>query len=240
MAVKVLEQGNIYFFYRPKKAEPHPESVEDIQRLFLVLQPKSGPTRLIIVGRKELPEMKSRKERFWGFVDKIADAPAKIGSELDPAGDGQAARPAGEGVYQLVSHEGRHTHLVYGLELPKTPGEVQDELRIKDEASYILSVKNPDQPSPPGTGLQPEGKADYPAEIMERFGSRKFISAEPELLDYDGAEILFVGATEHVKEELGQEPPRQDESVETAEIFRELKLERKRHPVEPLLKGRWQ
>lgn len=34
-------------------------------------------------------------------------------------------------------------HLSYELELPESPGEVQDALKIRRKASYVLSVKYP-------------------------------------------------------------------------------------------------
>src|SRR5437773_3560380 len=54
-----------------------------------------------------------------------------------------AAAPAGEGKYSIVKHDG-HTELAYLLELPEIPGPTQREFEIKKEASYIISVKNPD------------------------------------------------------------------------------------------------
>ncbi len=54
-----------------------------------------------------------------------------------------AAAPAGEGKYSIVKHDG-HTELAYLLELPEVPGPTQKEFEIKKEASYIISVKNPE------------------------------------------------------------------------------------------------
>lgn len=82
-----------------------------------------------------------------------------------------AARPAGEGVYAIVRHDS-HTHLAYSLELPRKPGKVQRDLRIDDEASYILTVKNPEKPAPGGAGLKGSRKAGYPEDLMEKFGGR--------------------------------------------------------------------
>lgn len=39
-------------------------------------------------------------------------------------------------------------HLSYRLELPEKPGQVQADLRIAPEASYALSVKNPEKGGP--------------------------------------------------------------------------------------------
>lgn len=45
------------------------------------------------------------------------------------------------GVYAIVDHGGRSTHLVYRLETPAEPGEVQEELQIAKEASFVMSIK---------------------------------------------------------------------------------------------------
>ena len=53
------------------------------------------------------------------------------------------AEPAGEGKYSIVKHD-NHTELAYILELPEIPGPTEKEFEIKKEASYIISVKNPE------------------------------------------------------------------------------------------------
>jgi hypothetical protein len=40
--VKVLEEGHLFFFYRPKVEQESPESIDDIQRLMLVMRPLGG------------------------------------------------------------------------------------------------------------------------------------------------------------------------------------------------------
>ena len=45
------------------------------------------------------------------------------------------------GVYEIVNRDGRKTSFAYRLEIPQEPGEVQDELQIKKEASFTLSMK---------------------------------------------------------------------------------------------------
>jgi hypothetical protein len=150
-----------------------------------------------------------------------------------------AARPAGEGVYAIVEH-GDHTHLAYVLELPDLPGEVQKSLNIGEKASYIISVKNPEQPSPEGLGLDESQQADFPKKLQERFRGRRFIKvAPPDFLNYQGAELLLIGAPGDTFEDLGIELEDEDESESTAEIFDDLHLEKSRHPTEPLLKGEW-
>jgi hypothetical protein len=38
--VNVLEEGNIYFMYRPRVNEGDVQSIKDVQRFYLVLSPK--------------------------------------------------------------------------------------------------------------------------------------------------------------------------------------------------------
>ena len=37
---EVLEQGDIYFFYRPKKAAEEVKGIEDVRRFFMVTAPE--------------------------------------------------------------------------------------------------------------------------------------------------------------------------------------------------------
>lgn len=117
-------------------------------------------------------------------------------------------RPVGEGVYAICEH-GEHTHLVYVLELPEELGDVQHEFNIEKEGSYILSVKNPEQPSSWGSWESTKHKPEYPSELKSvfeskrGFGTTKFHPANPtKLLDYSGGQILLIGAKEDIVEEL--------------------------------------
>lgn len=246
---EVLEKGDIFFFYIPKVEKEEVRGEEDIQRFYIVLSPdKKKVYRLIAVGQKAMPEAGNGGQRNWGFVSKIGHKPEEVEDELDKRvyetktrgeRERQAGRPAGEGRYEIVRH-GDHTHLAYSLELPKKPAEVQRELNIEDEASYILSVKNPEKPSPPQAGLKGAQKADFPKRLMDVFRGRRFANADPpDLLDYEGAEIMLIGAKESPEEELGIKIDTENETESSAEIFRDLKLERDQHKTEPLFKGRW-
>jgi hypothetical protein len=44
------------------------------------------------------------------------------------------------GVYSIVDH-GSETRLVYKLEIPSEPGDVQEEFKISEMGNYIISVK---------------------------------------------------------------------------------------------------
>lgn len=257
----VLERGNIYFFYRPRvespeehdrhveAGEPDAEGLEDIQRFYMVLSPHGKKRyRLFLIGQKKLPEVRNGGQKYWAFVDKVSKAATGVEDELDSftyptKTRGKrylpAARPAGEGVYAIARHDD-HTHLAYALELPEKPGAVQRELNIEDEASYVFSIKNPEKPSPPGAGLGKDRQAEYPKRLKERFRDRRFIEADPpDFLDYEGTTCLLIGADEDVSEELGIELEPQKETIERAEIFNDLRVEKSEHPLEPLFEGKW-
>ncbi|HKI02553.1 MAG TPA: hypothetical protein VKK31_11275 [Thermoanaerobaculia bacterium] len=244
--VEILERGNIYFFYRPAVGEEAPKGLVDVQRFHFVLSPEGRELfRMITVGKKRLPESDDAEQRFWGFVEKVGQSSEEMVEELqrgqmrDGFGTRRSARPAGEGVYALARH-GNHTHLLYALELPAEPDEVQRELHIEKQGSYLLSVKNPQAGSPPSVGLDEERKAEFPEELQESFGSRRFIAlGTPEFLDYEGAELLLMGSDEGPAEDLDIDLKPECESEETANLFQELDIDRERHPVEPLLTGKW-
>lgn len=223
--------------------------MRDVRRFYVVLSPEGRKQyRTLIVGAKQLPEIKDGGDRNWAFVDMVTDDPQEIkkafehttyetktrGERLEPA-----ARPAGEGVYALARH-GDHTHLLYDLELPDQPGDPQHDLNIEEEGSYIISVRNPEAPAPPSARLQGHRRSEFPEALKERFGRRKFLPVDPpEYLDYEGAEILLIGAAEDFSEELGLELDAEDESERTAEIFQDLRLRKSEHPLEPLFQGKW-
>jgi hypothetical protein len=247
---EVLERGNIYFVYRPKVEHTTAAGLEDVQRLFMVLSPLGKARhRLLVVGRKKLPDITDAHERNWAFVQKVASQPEEIEDEFDrmtysTATRGERhlspARPAGEGVYAIVRHDD-HTHVVFALELPEQPGEVQEALNIPSEGSYVITVKNPDVGAPASAGLPHEARPDLPQSLHERFQGRRFIPVDPpDFLDREGTELVLIGADEDVFEELGVRLDPQHETIETAELFNDLRMERDAHPLKPLFEGRWQ
>lgn len=255
---EVLEAGDISFFYVPRvrgvaplggsggSEQESPSGLDDVQSFALVLmvrQPRRY--RLIRVGRKRLPEIDGT-ERLWGYVEAVGDDPAVVtdrfgaedyetktrGTRHQPA-----ARPAGEGVYALVSRDG-DTRLAYELELPEQPGPVQRQLNIAPEARFVLSVRNPDTDPPPRGPSAPMPGPDFPPELRERFGDRRWIAADPpELLDYPGAEVLLIGAREDPGDTAALDPD--EETARTADVFTRLRLDRSEHPTAPLLDGEW-
>jgi hypothetical protein len=246
----VTEHGDIFFCYRPRVDVQQAHGPDDVQRFFAILKPVKKPSfRRIILGRKRLPAVEDH-ERTWGFVDLVTANAEELEDELDPytyetktrgTRVEPAARPAGEGVYAVVDHDG-HTHIAYALELPEMPGPVQAELGIRLRASMIVTVRNPDAPRPQDrpSGLPPTRRPTYPDELREKFGSHQFIALDPpDFLDYPGTELVLIGAGEDVTRELGIALPTRRETRRSADVFTELGMEPDVHPVEPLLTGEW-
>lgn len=147
-----------------------------------------------------------------------------------------AARPVGEGKYQLLRH-GNHTELAHVLELPAETGPAQQELGIPRQAGYIVAVKNPEVSIPGFTA--PGTSPEYSSSLKAKFGHRRWIDADdPALLDQKNTQILLLGAhAAGVQEELGVEIEVEDETVHTAEVCQELRLSCEREAVRPLLTG---
>ena len=250
---KVIEQGDIFFFYRPKVGREEVSDIDDVQRFYMVTAPegeKDSKYRLFILGRKQLPEIiegkSTSEERNWALNTLTADNPEDIRKELlaaeyetETRGKRRmaAASPAGEGKYSIVKHD-NHTELAYVLELPEVPGPTQGEFEIKKEASYIVSVKNPDIQIP-GFKAFEKRKPQYPENIKKEFGDRRWINIEdPKLLNYENTQVLLIGARKKdIEQELGINLNEEKETENTAELFKELKVRRGQVPLKPLLKG---
>jgi hypothetical protein len=245
--IETVEEGDIFFLYRPKVNEDEPSDADDMQRFFVVLRPRGGKTvRLMVAGRKHLPDV-SGHERVWGYVDLVAAEGQEIEKALreetyDTKTRGEqtapAARPAGEGVYAIVLEDGR-MHLAYALELPERPGKVQRAFNIAPKAAFALSVKNPEKGQPKNAGLSEDRKADYPDRLQAVFRDRRFATEDVRLLDHEGAEFLLVGARRDPQTAYGVSLAAEDEAgdPDRADIFTKLRMAKSRHPVEPLLSG---
>ena len=258
---EILEQGNIYFLYRPKvrparddegedkgeNEEVAAEDIEDVQNFYIVLKPQGGRFRLINVGRKRLPDIEEH-ERLWGFVEKVADSGKEIeeglrretyetktrGGRVSPA-----ARPAGEGVYALV-RDGSRTFLAWALELPKKPGPVQKAFNIPEQASLAISIANPEKRGGPRTAqLGDEQQAHYPKSLQKEFHGRRFATEDPRLLDYEGAQVIFIGARHDPEEAYHIDLQPEKESEGSADLIKQLRFAKSRHPIEPLFRGEW-
>ncbi len=253
--VHMLERGELYFLYRPRVETPGAEEPVQglgmVQRFHLVLHPQSGRTfRLLTIGHKELPSVESpTRQPFWGLVDRVTSHAEEMRNELSGGryetktrGEREQpeTRPAGEGVYAIVKH-GDHTHLAYELELPRHPQKVQEIFHIEEEAGYILSIKNPEHGTDPRFAhLAEQRKPQYPPDLRQRLQGHSFVPADPPtFLDYEGTQFLLISATEDVQKELGIELDAEQESLESADLFSDLKLARSERTVEPLIQGEW-
>jgi hypothetical protein len=261
-----LEQGDIYFFYRPKKDAEQVKSIEDIRRFFIVTaaeqrqqeqQQENISTqlyRLFVIGKKSLPEIRKSEarasERYWARVGGIFTDPNELTKELfsDEFTKGDAARPVGEGKYAIVKHQ-NHAELAYILEMPKEPGEAQRELGIEKEASYIVSVINPKKSAAsavPEGGSYPstEEIPMYPEELLKEFNdSDIFVSLtrDTRFIDYQNAQILLIGAREGrdvIKHDIGIEISDEEETQQSADIFTKLKVRKDQVPIKPLIEGK--
>jgi len=249
--VEVLEEGDIFFLYRPRVETDEVRSREDVQRFYMILAPEKPKRkfRLFVLGRKKLPEITPdthpSERRNWALLTLVADKSEALRQELlaveyptETRGERRVgkATPVGEGKYQLLRH-GDHTELAYVLELPKEPGQAQEEFEVKAEASYVVAVKNPEV-SIPGFPPPKEPPA-YPAALKGKFGDRRWIDVDdPALLDYPHTQLLLLGAhAKGVEEELGIRINEEEASLRTADIFRRLKLWYEREAVTPLLTG---
>ena len=79
----VLERGTASFLYRPKVETEDVRSLEDVQRLYVVLAPEgSGPLRRVELGRKALPPPGWAGRRHgWAFVDAVTDRVAELAED---------------------------------------------------------------------------------------------------------------------------------------------------------------
>lgn len=250
---KILEHGDIFFFYRPKVDTEVVKNIDNVQRFYMVTSPdNSNVNRIFLFGQKQLPEItegrSSSEERNWALNIATSSDPEEIRKEFLPAeyetqtrGTRRvgAAVPVGEGKYSIVEHEG-HTELAYILEIPEVPGSSQREFQIKKEGSYIISVKNPDI-QVPGYSAFLERKPSYPSSLKQKFGDRRWINVDdPDLLNYENTQLLLIGARKKdVEEELGINIDEEKEFAKTAELFNDLKIRKEQVPLKPLLKGKF-
>jgi uncharacterized protein DUF2795 len=255
---EVIEQGDMFFFYRPKVDAEEVENIKDVQRFYMVTSAKEKKKqkeiyRLFLIGQKQLPEIVEGKstseEKNWALNIVTTFNPDDIHNEFLPAeyttetkGKRRlaAAVPAGEGKYVIVKHD-NHTELAYILELPETPGPTQREFQIKKEASYIISVKNPEIKIPGFSAFSPDKKPEYPKYLKEKFGDRRWINVEDsELINYENTQLLLIGAKKKdVEQELGIDIEEKKETDSSADLFKELRLRKEQIPLKPLLKGKF-
>src|SRR5919198_4644161 len=149
------------------------------------------------------------------------------------------------GKYTIVKRQ-NHAELAYIREMPKEPGEAQQELGIEKEASYVISVINPRKPAASSVadgGKYPstEEIPAYPEEVLREFGNTDIfvsLSKDTKLIDYQNGQIILSGAREGrdvIKTEIGIEI---GESSQSADIINKLKVRKNQVPIRPLTEGK--
>ena len=233
--------------------------MEDVRRFFMITAPEAKDKnnnvnndkkqfyRLFVIGKKSLPEIRKSEarssERFWARVGGIFEDKNDLTEELfsDEFRKGDGARPAGIGKYIIIRHQ-NHAELAYILESPDEPGEAQKEFGIEKEASYIISVINPNQPIPTGYPSAEESPK-YPEKILKEFdknGNFVSLSKDTDFINYQNAQVILIGAREG-KDELSKEfgiDIEQQVSGKSMDIFKKLNIKRGQIPTKPLTEGK--
>jgi hypothetical protein len=243
-SVHILEKGDIYFFYRPRVQTEKVHSLEDTQKLYLVLKGEKSPYRLIIVGKKKLPSYSENRVEF-AFVDAIFEKSQDLitaleSKEYETKTEGKkvlpAARPFAEGKYLLF--QDTSTCLAYELQNPKLLGKPQKQFALKLQACWIIAIKNPNIAS--FKGLDPKQKASFPEKLLAKFHGRKFISLDDsDYLNYAGAELLLIDKKYFPEKKKKGVFEEQFASFTHLDIESAFKIKKLSFPTKPLL-GDWE
>ncbi|OAA71242.1 hypothetical protein ISF_01793 [Cordyceps fumosorosea ARSEF 2679] len=213
-APEVVETGILNYFIRGRVEIEEPKSLDEIARGYLVMRPlpddidlsqrplpKSLAARLLALPKKQLP--RSTSDRFMAFVDEtgmpypeLAEgflAPREYATKTKGMRHVPSATPVGEGVYAIVRAQ-KETHFAYAATLPEEKREFQRDLGFRDRGSFIMSSKNPKFSGPASARLP--SPPEYPKDILEEFGSHRWVPTKPEHLDYKNTQLLLIGQGE--------------------------------------------
>ncbi|KAF1979942.1 tetrapyrrole biosynthesis, uroporphyrinogen III synthase [Bimuria novae-zelandiae CBS 107.79] len=249
IASNILEKGIIYFFTRNRVGIEDSDSVGDLQRTYFVLRPLPLGTKL---GEGALPDLennrlfalpkkvfpKSHTDRFMAFVEKanttIQDLKDNFfrGEQYETKTMGtrrtEPVATVAEGVYFITRTDDRTTHFVYAITIPSEIGEVQEDLGLRSQGSFVISVKNPERGGPSYANL-PQGP-DFPKEIIEEFRGLAWSEVKPKYLDYANVQILLIGentekAVEATTKDQKHDKDSPKEELEKFEHEDELRVE---------------
>ena len=235
----VVEKGDIYFFYRYKVENKKGSSLKDLARFYLILNPDDNKkARLFIVGKKKMPKIQKGQSKStakeWMRNESTQD-PKKLlkalrpivydtktkGQRLEPG-----AVPAGSGRYVIFKKESS-TELAYKLERPESAGKVQEELQILPQASYVISVKNPDIESKAFSDEDP----DFPKTLKKKFAEKRWLPInDARFLNYENAQFLLIGAHDDLDEHDIKVTGR-------SKIYKALGLSKSEWPMDALENG---
>ncbi|KAL3739648.1 hypothetical protein ACJRO7_020979 [Eucalyptus globulus] len=105
---------------------------------------KQALLRLIVMGKKSLPDPSKRSRLHWGFVEMVLSLSLSLSHRHTAA-----ARALGEGVYHILRHKFKG----------KKKQEPQESLNVEREGSFLIQIKNPNQH---GAGPSQYSPADPP------------------------------------------------------------------------------
>ncbi|KAK7418922.1 hypothetical protein QQX98_003625 [Neonectria punicea] len=245
-----LEKGIVYFFIRGRVNIDEPEGVNDVARSYMILRPipkdarlgegpigDSGHTRVLVLPKKTFPV--SPKDRFMAFVSMSKASYQDLKDDFLASSDYVTktvgtrhipqATPIAEGVYAITS-TGRESHFAYILTLPQKLDEVQKELGLKRQGSFIISTKSPKYPRPANARL-PKGP-EYPKDILEDFRDLRWMPSKPVHLNYANSQILLIGERSGIDKATEPQDEEQKKGKDNKEVLENLEeddLERMQH-----------
>lgn len=169
--------------------------------------------------------------------------------EYDTATRGRRHKPPARalGEDRILRHNPKkrmHTHLVYKLELPAENMEKmapQESLNIQREGSFLIQIKNPEQPGDSQfQGLQEKRRAAFPAHLQGQVGHRRYTAAEPpDFLNYEGCEFLLIAASDNIEAELGLELKTEECDQEERSCADLVRTFGEIGSAKPLFEGTW-
>jgi hypothetical protein len=112
--------------------------------------------------------------------------------------------------------------------------------RLAAEASFALSIKNPEASSPAGVGLPETEKAQYPDKLQEEFRDRRFAREDVRLLDVDNAEFILIGARTDPERAYDLDLESAKTAHPRAKAIAGLHLPRTETPIKPMFEGVWE
>ncbi len=140
--------------------------------------------------------------------------------------------------------------------MPQEIGDAQKELGIQKEATYIITVINPNKPVPEGYPTAEAERPRYPEDIEKYLNNsqERFISLSQNLnlINYQNAQVVLIGAREGkdiIKQEIGLEieTAAEDEGgdkenllLSSSDIFTKLKLRKEQVPIKPIIEGKFE
>jgi hypothetical protein len=265
----ILEEGLIYFFYRPRIGLEHVQDVRHAGKLYILLAPGASDERpvanahitkrLLICGRKKMPSIDQKERNFCHVklvtteIDKVK---AKLAAKDKRVGERiqhkDIARPCGEGIY-CITEQDDISYLAYWLSAPAEPGPVQNAFNIVTTGSYVIALRQPirnergPHPTRQPIELQRELIKETSLSKEQQIYGRKWAKLRLEGLQIEGTEILLAGAFRGV-EKLGNAAAelkrrhREESRKYVSEILeRDLRMrwERVKDKVQPLAAGLW-